>query len=209
MSSIIKVDTIQNQSGANIISESSNTITVGASGDTVTVPSGATFNINGTGITSNGITMADQWRLSASTNDGINGDVTSNWERVDNTGWGGIGTGLTESSGIFSFPSTGIYNIIFTAAFKIQSGDNTVDLGLNITNDNSSYSEVSVSRAGSSGGGTAHNITSSNAFLFDVTNTSNNKFKFVTGSFAGSGSFLRGDTAKSFTGFTVIKLGDT
>jgi len=35
MSSIIKVDTIQNQSGANIISESSNTITVGASGDTI------------------------------------------------------------------------------------------------------------------------------------------------------------------------------
>ena len=38
MSSIIKVDTIQNQSGANIISESSNTITVGASGDTINVP---------------------------------------------------------------------------------------------------------------------------------------------------------------------------
>ena len=44
MSSIIKVDTIQNQSGANIISESSNTITVGASGDTVSVPSGATLD---------------------------------------------------------------------------------------------------------------------------------------------------------------------
>jgi len=48
MSSIIKVDTIQNQSGANIISESSNTITLGASGDTITVPSGATLNVNGT-----------------------------------------------------------------------------------------------------------------------------------------------------------------
>ena len=48
MSSIIKVDTIQNQSGANIISESSNTITVGASGDTITVPSGATLGGAGT-----------------------------------------------------------------------------------------------------------------------------------------------------------------
>jgi hypothetical protein len=37
MSSIIKVDTIQNQSGANIISENSNTITVGASGDTTNI----------------------------------------------------------------------------------------------------------------------------------------------------------------------------
>jgi len=48
MSSIIKVDTIQNQSGANIISESSNTITVGASGDTITIPSGATISNSGT-----------------------------------------------------------------------------------------------------------------------------------------------------------------
>ena len=48
MSSIIKVDTIQNQSGANIISESSNTITVGASGDTITIPSGATLSNLGT-----------------------------------------------------------------------------------------------------------------------------------------------------------------
>ncbi len=41
MSSIIKVDNIQNQSGDNIIKEDSNTITLGASGDTVTLASGA------------------------------------------------------------------------------------------------------------------------------------------------------------------------
>ena len=41
MTSTIKVDNIQNQCGANIINESSNTITIGASGDTVTLASGA------------------------------------------------------------------------------------------------------------------------------------------------------------------------
>ena len=35
MTSILKVDTIQDADGNNIINESSNTITVGASGDTV------------------------------------------------------------------------------------------------------------------------------------------------------------------------------
>src|SRR6056300_12344 len=50
MSSIIKVDTIQNQSGANIISESSNTITVGASGDTITVPTGASLTVPSGGL---------------------------------------------------------------------------------------------------------------------------------------------------------------
>ena len=48
MTSIIKVDTIQDSSGNNIINESSNTITVGASGDTITIPSGATITNNGT-----------------------------------------------------------------------------------------------------------------------------------------------------------------
>jgi hypothetical protein len=41
MTSTIKVDNIQNQCGANIINESSNTITLGASGDTVALASGA------------------------------------------------------------------------------------------------------------------------------------------------------------------------
>jgi hypothetical protein len=38
MASILKVDTIQDQSGNNIINESADTITIGASGDTITIP---------------------------------------------------------------------------------------------------------------------------------------------------------------------------
>jgi hypothetical protein len=48
MTSILKVDTIQDQSGNNIINESSDTITIGASGDTITIPSGATISNLGT-----------------------------------------------------------------------------------------------------------------------------------------------------------------
>jgi len=48
MASIIKVDTIQDQDGNNIINENANTITIGASGDTITIPSGATLNNQGT-----------------------------------------------------------------------------------------------------------------------------------------------------------------
>ena len=45
MSSILKVDTIQDQSGNNIINENADTITIGASGDTITIPSGATTTL--------------------------------------------------------------------------------------------------------------------------------------------------------------------
>ena len=46
MASILKVDTIQDQSGNNIINENADTITIGASGDTITIPSGATIDLS-------------------------------------------------------------------------------------------------------------------------------------------------------------------
>jgi hypothetical protein len=46
MASILKVDTIQDQSGNNIINENADTITIGASGDTITVPTGATLDLS-------------------------------------------------------------------------------------------------------------------------------------------------------------------
>ena len=46
MTAILKVDTIQDTAGNNIINESSDTITIGASGDTITIPSGATIDLS-------------------------------------------------------------------------------------------------------------------------------------------------------------------
>ena len=60
MTAILKVDTIQDTSGNNIINESSDTITIGASWRYVNLASGATNNL--------GITQADQWRLTADIN---------------------------------------------------------------------------------------------------------------------------------------------
>ena len=52
MSSILKVDTIQDTAGNNIINESSDTITIGASGDTINVVGTLQNNGSGVGITS-------------------------------------------------------------------------------------------------------------------------------------------------------------
>ena len=158
-------------------------------------------------IKGGGITEADQWRLSADTNQNSNADVTSNWERNDSSGWSKIGTGLSESSGIFSFASTGIYLITFIATFTIDDGDGNVEFILKITTDNSSYSEVAQCRSGNAGSANISSTGISN-FLFDVQDTSNYKFKFTTGSFA-SASKLQGATGSQQTGFVVIRLGDT
>ena len=56
--------------------------------------------------------MFGELTLSANfTFDIVNGIVDTNWERVDSYSYGTIGSAMTESSGIFTFPETGIYKI--------------------------------------------------------------------------------------------------
>ena len=51
----------------------------------------------------------DNWRLTADFT--TNGNTITGWSRnTDLTGWSKIGTGMTESSGVFSFPRTGLYS---------------------------------------------------------------------------------------------------
>jgi hypothetical protein len=68
MTSILKVDTIQDTAGNNIINESSDTITIGASGDTITIPSGATLTLPDASIVPSNISTNNaQLRFIAST----------------------------------------------------------------------------------------------------------------------------------------------
>jgi hypothetical protein len=194
MTAILKVDTIQDTSGNNIINENANTITIGKSGDTINVASGATNNL--------GITEADQWRLTADIT--TNADITSNLERVDSTGFGYLGTGMTESSGIFTFPSTGIWLIKFFYNAETASSDNVL-IQTKVTTDNTNYNVLC--RSGVSGAGGLTNTGFAEG-LFDVTNTSTHKVKFTTVSIS-AGSYIDGDTNESFTAFSFTRLGDT
>ena len=164
----------------------------------------------GTALTSgfaNGITEADMFRLTADTNTNTTGFVTSNWERVDTDGFGKIGTGLTESSGVFSFPSTGFYLITGFANINITGSDTNTVWELYTTADNSSY-DVAAAMGTGEGSGTGIRGNSNIIFQLDVTNTTNVKFKWGTSGF-GSSTLLRGNTALNETCFSCIRLGDT
>jgi hypothetical protein len=202
MASILKVDTIQDQAGNNIINESSDTITIGASGDTVNIV--GTLQNGGTNFLQ-GITEADQWRITAN-HTGV-GYVTTNWERVDNAVFNYIGTGMSESSGIFTFPSTGIYFIKFNSMIRITLGDTTyLASRINTTPDNSTYSQVS-SNYGSLVSGAYGNAECN--YMFDVTNTSTHKVKFNLAQNQNGTPLFLGSTDENQTYATFIRLGDT
>ena len=157
-----------------------------------------------------GIEMAQMWRINSSTTaTSTLTDLTANWEIADTSPTGTLGTGLTESSGIFSFPSTGYYWIACTVGFRSNNGTRNASIQLRATTNNSSYTAVAISECHNSDFGGASN-TSMSAFtqyMFDITDTANQKFKLSVA--ADQNQTVDGSTSSQYTGFQIIRLGDT
>ena len=171
---------------------------------TITLPD-ASFTVpTSAGLT--GLEVADQWRLTSSTSGGTNAVLSANWERNDGAGFGGLGSALTQSSGVFTFPATGFY--LLTMAFGIKAAsDTSANVNLEVTVNNSSYTEAAIMLAGNQDS-TSTNTTAANSYILDVTNTTNVKIRFKSSSMA-SGSYVFGDTGSQYSGFSAVKLADT
>ena len=160
---------------------------------------------NGTLALTNGITEFDSWYLTA--NKTSNGDLTSNLSRQDKLGSASpLGTGMSQSSGVFTFPSTGKWLVIVEATFVCNGSDN-VTLDTYVTTNNSSYTHTHRAIDGLNGSGDKHGSGTSFCFL-DVTDTSQVKVKFAAGS-VGSGSYITAEQSYVQTGFHFIRIGVT
>ena len=202
--STIKVNSIENRNGSSI--------TLGKSGTTVDFAAGTTvdFSTNSptlTGVaTTNGITEADQWRLNTSFSGGAT-PIASNLERVDNASFGYIGTGMSQSSGIFTFPSTGIYKIdFFFQGYRNVADDQQIFGEIQVTTNNSTYTGVAYALYGSNYA--SQRFTVGTSYFFDVTNTSTHKVRFDISSNAGN-NLIFGSTDINSTFMNFIRLGDT
>jgi len=166
------------------------------------------FAFTGTVSGAGGITEVDQFRLTADlTNPGA-ADITANLERVDDATFSKMGTGMSESSGVYTFPSTGVYRIQAICHFYIPSGnDGACSVNTNVSsNSGGAYDTVASAIAGSTAGGQLYNTHPSECFV-NVTNASNFRVKFSTSSMAAA--ILGGGTNENQTSFSFIKLGDS
>ncbi len=238
----IEVDQVDPQSGT--------TLTLGTSGDTVSIPSGVTLANSGTmtgvpvpttGIAASaissgtiatarlgsgtassstflrgdqtyadpggGITGADQWRQTANLA-GNAVPITANLERNDTAGYGSIGSAMTVSSGIFTFPSTGIWRVEAVFAFySAASTDGNMYGYIQSTQNNSSYiDQVELHMFAAAND---HGTDVSGYFMFDVTDTSTHKVRFLQNNFGNAGDISYGSTDRNMTYFTFTRLGDT
>jgi len=157
-------------------------------------------------IKGGGITSASMFRLTTTfQNDAT---ITSNIEEIDTDGYGGLGTAVSESSGVFTFPSTGIWLILAQASFQTESGqsDNFSKINIMVTTDNSSYDPAASGWQGGIDSTEYRGVTTHH--ILDVTDTSTHKVKFEI-DVNNTQTYTLGNSTSTNTGFSFIRLGDT
>ena len=159
-------------------------------------------------IKGGGITEADSWRVNTSFT-GDQAPVNANWERSDGTGQGNVGTGMSESSGIFTFPSTGWWYIDFGAVtYQGGQNDRIVDVNIDATTDNSTYTNIASRGHNMISDGSGSRGSSSCSALFDVTDTANCKVSFDVYTSRDS-TTVNGDSDRDMLSAKFIRLTDT
>jgi len=156
-----------------------------------------------------GLAAASQWRLTTTfSNSAL--PITSNWEQVDTDGYANLGSAITQSSGVFSFPATGFWLITYCASYNNSTANdryvNTLiqtDTGSGYATAAKAFTNIPQSVNGTSTG--ANGVTS---FLFDVTNVSTHKVRFGN-EITNSNTQTTGDSNYNNTFITFQKLGDT
>ena len=149
-----------------------------------------------------GITTVDMWRLTADvTSSGV---ITANLTQNAFTNVGLIGTGMSESSGIFTFSSTGIWQVGFQGLIRINATTSYGSIAIETTNDATNYS--TVASAINYGRDAYSSVNVYCQAIFDITDTSNQKIRFNYSE--GGTSYIDVDGSDR-PNFFFIRLGDT
>lgn len=172
--------------------------------------SNRTANVLDSGDTS--FFNVDYWYLNANQS---GGNITSGWVRATDTQptdsstgvWGSLGNAMTVSSGVFTFPSTGIWRVTWETCTRnnASSGTDTVYPLIQSTVDNSTFATMTLAIRAFLQAQQGENITT--IAYFDCQDTSNYKIRFSAGSLTNG--YIEGDTANARSFATFERMGDT
>ena len=175
-----------------------------SSDKTITIPN-TTGTMALTSDITSGLSSAQQFRLTANVTS--TGDITSNWAVTNTENQGNLGSLVSESSGIFSFSSTGFYYIRFDVDHTVTVAANTFGIiEILLTDDNSTYTSAAFAYFG--GQSDYDQGFGGISTIIDVTNTTNDKVKFKFTDQTGNPR-LNGSTTQNKSVVTFLKLGET
>jgi len=188
----------------------------GASPATFTLPAtdgsaGQYLKTDGSGALSWGtppdqkITSASSWGQTAFQT-GSKNPITDDLALRTTAGQGNLGDAMTLNTGVFTFPSTGYWQVIAMFVFNRAAGD-SLAMGTikSTTNNGGAWTDVAAAYQPLISTGT-YGTTSCTALLH-ITDTSNNKVSFRT-SHDNASNTTAGGSDGTYTSFTFIRLAD-
>jgi hypothetical protein len=197
-----------------------NIISYDASGDPVAIATGSDGQVlTSTGAGSppafeaaggGGPDEIDIWRLNG-TLSGDQDPLTSNWERQDAESgagaWEVIGTGMSQSSGVFTFPSTGKWYIqFFYRGNSVGNDTNWNHAKIEATNNDSTWAGAANTNFEADGSG-SRGMNGTCMTGFDVSDVSNQKVRF--GVDVTATNVQTNGSTDNLTSALFIRYGDT
>jgi len=151
------------------------------------------------------IAVADQYDITSNLTS--TQTVITNWARPTGTLQGNLGSGVTESSGIFSFPSTGFYYVNVYLTANVTTGSPAYfTLEMYTTNDDFSSEDKVFNISIKAPSNQSHMAQKS--VILDITDVSNDKVKLTLPEVVGTIA-IAGATTESRSAIQFFKLGDT
>ena len=175
---------------------------------------GALPAISGASLTglSDGVTVIDAWAINAgyTASSGSN-LMNTNWYQfstASGTHFPKLGSSMSQSSGIFTFPSTGFWVLDFTlGGYNVSDNSGTYFGGQVFFSDNSGSGYDRISTAYTNMMGSSDHGEIFLRTYVDVTNASTCRVKFHTNLAASKTIF--GDASEMRTGVVFTRIGDT
>jgi hypothetical protein len=157
-----------------------------------------------------GISVVDQWDVNVAPQGSAN-PITSWVQTVNDGGAYNIGGQMSQSSGVFTFPSTGTYQVHFNWNYVSASStpDNQFQIQIQTSLDGGSSWQI----AAHTGGGifsTTAGQTATVLWMFDVTDVSNRLVRFTIANCAsGTYGYGSGTGGPSASWATFVRLADS
>ena len=164
------------------------------------------------GFVANGVSSAQQFRLAADqSGSGSHGTVLTNWEESD-TDYQAIGSNWSQSSGVFSCSTTGIYICSYSLVVSTTSEEDAYDPNIQISTDSASnFTTRSRIWGKVNSGSSVQNDSPTALFMFDVANSGTFRLRYRQSqdNALGTSTTVAGSSTETLTNIMFIRLGDT
>ena len=155
-----------------------------------------------------GITGYDTWSLTANKNWSGTNFLNADFSR--NTNFPSIGSAITKDNTVFTFPTTGLWEVYFQAAAFDSTENSYTQVWVDKSNDGGSSNWSTITNSFSHISDDGSNEVYGGSFcqaLVDVDNVSNIKLRFGTANEQGAN--FRGHASTLITGVIFKRIGDT